>query len=834
MADVFVGGFRTQLTGEQTVASYVWDTNTLAWVPAVGGATGPTSNVTVSNPSLAVTQAGVWTISSGPLATGLKGLTAAGNPTSEATDANTQSLHTKIVNTTIPVTGAFFQATQPVSIASMPSTPVTGSFWPATQPVSIASTLPVTGAFFQTTQPVSIATMPTTPVTGSFWQATQPVSILAMPTTPVTGSFFQTTQPVSIATMPTTPVTGTFFQTTQPVAGTRLNNGTANAATGNHLTVGGTDGTNLRPLLVDTSGRPFINVNGSVATTGAFFQATQPVSIATMPTTPVTGTFFQTTQPVAGTRLNNGTAISSSGNHLTIGGTDGTNLRPLLVDTSGRPFINVNGSVATTGAFFQATQPVSIAAMPTTPVTGSFYQTTQPVSIAAMPTTPVTGSFYQTTQPVSIAAMPTTPVTGPLTDLQLRATAVPVAGSFFQATQPVSILAMPTTAVTGAFFQTTQPVSIATMPTTPVTGSFWQATQPVSIAAMPTTPVTGSFWQATQPVSVASMPITAVTIAATTGPVAAGTAAANSTLFGGVYNATTPTPTTGQQLAIQLDSTGSTLVNTPDAKGSGTLGALNAAVTISTAGGKGGVLIQVKNTAASLSLQVEGSLDGGATWWATETCTYPYSQSSNATINPFVYAANATNWVYFSNSSGFQMLRVRCSAYTSGSSAITMSASATAMIQGIAPNFYGVRAGAVTNVTNAPAINGDQAATYLITDKNGRLLTVPFAERGRTFAQTTAIAVITETTVVTAGGAGVFNDLSFLSFSNSSATATLVALKDATAGTTRGTWWIAAGASLSIPFTTPLSQAVANSNWSVTCSVAATSLYVNAQYVKNN
>ena len=732
MADVFVGGFRTQLTGEQTVASYVWDTNTLAWVPAVGGATGPTSNVTVSNPSLAVTQAGVWTISSGPLATGLKGLTAAGNPTSEATDANTQSLHTKIVNTTIPVTGAFFQATQPVSIASMPSTPVTGSFWPATQPVSIASTLPVTGAFFQTTQPVSIATMPTTPVTGSFWQATQPVSILAMPTTPVTGSFFQTTQPVSIATMPTTPVTGTFFQTTQPVAGTRLNNGTANAATGNHLTVGGTDGTNLRPLLVDTSGRPFINVNGSVATTGAFFQATQPVSIA------------------------------------------------------------------------------------------------------AMPTTPVTGSFYQTTQPVSIAAMPTTPVTGPLTDLQLRATAVPVAGSFFQATQPVSILAMPTTAVTGAFFQTTQPVSIATMPTTPVTGSFWQATQPVSIAAMPTTPVTGSFWQATQPVSVASMPITAVTIAATTGPVAAGTAAANSTLFGGVYNATTPTPTTGQQLAIQLDSTGSTLVNTPDAKGSGTLGALNAAVTISTAGGKGGVLIQVKNTAASLSLQVEGSLDGGATWWATETCTYPYSQSSNATINPFVYAANATNWVYFSNSSGFQMLRVRCSAYTSGSSAITMSASATAMIQGIAPNFYGVRAGAVTNVTNAPAINGDQAATYLITDKNGRLLTVPFAERGRTFAQTTAIAVITETTVVTAGGAGVFNDLSFLSFSNSSATATLVALKDATAGTTRGTWWIAAGASLSIPFTTPLSQAVANSNWSVTCSVAATSLYVNAQYVKNN
>lgn len=41
---------------------------------------------------------------------------------------------------------------------------------------------------------------------------------------------------------------------------------------------------------------------------------------------------------------------------------------------------------------------------------------TQPVSIATMPSTPVTGTFWQTTQPVS----------GPLTDTELRATAVPV------------------------------------------------------------------------------------------------------------------------------------------------------------------------------------------------------------------------------------------------------------------------------------------------------------------------------------------------------------------------------------------------------------------------
>ena len=45
---------------------------------------------------------------------------------------------------------------------------VSVSNFPATQAV--------TGTFWQATQPVSIATMPTTPVTGTFWQATQPVS----------------------------------------------------------------------------------------------------------------------------------------------------------------------------------------------------------------------------------------------------------------------------------------------------------------------------------------------------------------------------------------------------------------------------------------------------------------------------------------------------------------------------------------------------------------------------------------------------------------------------------------------------------------------------------
>jgi len=51
-----------------------------------------------------------------------------------------------------------------------------------------------------------------------------------------------------------------------------------------------------------------------------------------------------------------------------------------------------------------------------------------PVVIASnQSAVPVSGTFYQVTQPVSIAA--SVAVTGPLTDTQLRATAVPVSGT---------------------------------------------------------------------------------------------------------------------------------------------------------------------------------------------------------------------------------------------------------------------------------------------------------------------------------------------------------------------------------------------------------------------
>lgn len=64
---------------------------------------------------------------------------------------------------------------------------------------------------------------------------------------------------------------------------------------------------------------------------------------------------------------------------------------------------------------------VSVSSAPTTAVTGPLTDTQLRASAV-----PVSGTFFQATQPVSIAA--TLPVSGPLTDAQLRASAVPVSG----------------------------------------------------------------------------------------------------------------------------------------------------------------------------------------------------------------------------------------------------------------------------------------------------------------------------------------------------------------------------------------------------------------------
>jgi hypothetical protein len=218
---------------------------------------------------------------------------------------------------------------------------------------------------------------------------------------------------------------------------------------------------------------------------GTFFQATQPVSLATAPTTPVTGTFYQATQPVSlATAPNTPSTITSpvdgSGNvkvNCETGCAAGTPGQATMAASQPVVIASNQSTLNVAGTFFQSTQPVSIATMPTTPVTGTFYQATQPVSMATAPTTPVTGIFYQSTQPVSLAIAPNTPssVISPVdgsgyveTDCKVGCSGGTPGQATMAASQPVVIASNQSTLnVAGAFYQATQPISMATAPTTP-------------------------------------------------------------------------------------------------------------------------------------------------------------------------------------------------------------------------------------------------------------------------------------------------------------------------------------------------------------------------------
>lgn len=340
MADPSLGGFRTLNTGEQVTANYVWDTDTLSWIPqtANGGVVGPAGDVNVTNSSIPVTQAGTWNInttdthttasapisvrltdgssfysvsSSPTLTTAAKGSTLTGNPTSENTDTNTQALHVKFVNSSMPVTGTFWQATQPVSFAGTLNTsdnhttaaaPLAvrltdgSSFYTVTNPLS-TSAKGATGAGGPTSENTSAdiqslhtrITNSSLAVTGSFWQATQPVSLASLPTlatgTNTIGSV-KLTDGTSVATvgnltnnkaLATMIVDGTGNQITSFGGGTQYSNGTTQATPVGTVAMGKNPSNVLNALSLDSSGYLNINLaagsitggNGAASATGS-------------------------------------------------------------------------------------------------------------------------------------------------------------------------------------------------------------------------------------------------------------------------------------------------------------------------------------------------------------------------------------------------------------------------------------------------------------------------------------------------------------------------------------------------------------------------------------
>lgn len=282
--------------------------------------------------------------------------------------------------------------------------------------------LTVDGTFWQATQPVS----------GTFWQATQPISGTVTVNEPVTvdgtvaldSATLTALETITIANPTTNPETGLAKDAT-------LTGGTAKAIV-RAGAKGATAAADVTSTSIDVDHNGLdVKVAGTVPVSGTFWQATQPVS----------GTFWQATQPVSGTVTASGPVTDAQlrATPVPVSGTVTVN-EPVSIDDNGASLTVDNATISVVGSGTEATaQRVTIA----TDSTGVLSVDDNGGSLT------VDGTFWQATQPVS----------GPVTDAQLRASAV-----------PVSLASVPSHAVTGTFWQATQPVS----------GTFWQATQPVS------------------------------------------------------------------------------------------------------------------------------------------------------------------------------------------------------------------------------------------------------------------------------------------------------------------------------------------------------------------
>ena len=293
----------------------------------------------------------------------------------------------------IAVTGTFFQATQPVSIAAPVA--VTGTFWQATQPVSgsvsLTGTLPAFGAtptFNLGTLNGAATAANQTAVQGTVAGGT------AATASQLAGAIYNSS-PLTLTTgqgaalqadangyLRVNVMTGgggsSAFGATFPASGVAL----GMSQGGNLVGVTGTSG-NLNVQCANCSGSGVSTVDKATFTastslfagSGGFYQTTPTANPLT---TGQQGMFQVTAQRALFSNLRDAT-----------GAEVGVAAAPLQV------------SLANTAA--------NGTALLVTGTGGTF---------------PVTGTFWQATQPVSIAA--TVAVSGPLTDTQLRATPVPV------------------------------------------------------------------------------------------------------------------------------------------------------------------------------------------------------------------------------------------------------------------------------------------------------------------------------------------------------------------------------------------------------------------------
>jgi hypothetical protein len=418
---------------------------------------------------------------------------------------------------------------------------------------------------------------------------------------------------------------------------------------------------------------------------------------------------------------------------------------------------------------------------------------------------------------------------------------------------------------------TTQPVSVASLPLP--SGAATSAKQPAlgtagspsadvisvqGIASMTpvkvdgsavTQPVSGTFWQATQPVSGTVTSNQGTAAASTAGwPVTNGTVAAVTAAW---------TSATALNTAQSIVTTGYSIVEF----------SLNATSTMT-----GGVLT------------FEASDDAGVTWYSIQAARV------NAPNIETTFTLSVTTQAWQANIAGFTNFRVRLSTVITGSGTANLRLQASASgespdlsVQGTVSinaiptgsNVIGhviADSGSTTVVTGTvavtesgtwnvgsstatgsavpanafykggiaktalPAAATDGNLTGTMLDKFGRQVCLLGSIRDLTGTQTTTISASTaETTIATAGAAGIFNDLVMLIVSNTSAaTNTRIDFRDTTGGSILFSLFSVGGAApVGFALPIPIPQTTAATNWTAQCATSTTDVRVYAVFVRN-
>lgn len=366
-------------------------------------------------------------------------------------------------------------------------------------------------------------------------------------------------------------------------------------------------------------------------------------------------------------------------------------------------------------------------------------------------------------------------------------------------------------------------------------------------------------------------------------PVAALTNSTGTT-FAAVKGASTAAVATDPALVVTISPNNTvTVAEAPDLTASGSLASATS------------VTLPTLNDASSVSAQITGTWVGTIIFEGSVDGTNFFAISGNPFTSTGVLISTTTvNGQWQFDVSALQLFRARCSTWTSGTIVVTLRASGTpasvALDSSIPPgsNIIGKigidqttvgttnaislsQIGATTIVTGglagsqgvggitaalaastgnpvsvggtcllaAPtkATNGQRVSNAM--DSYGRTITTTAADRTLTGTNLTAAGTLTATIVeatVLPAVAATFLDITGIQITNSSATATLVTLRDLSAGITtniRKIFSIAAGGGIAVTFNPPLAQGAVNNNWTLTCGTAVSSIYCMIDYIKN-